>query len=992
MFIVRFITIVLLLGFSSWLNTGESQTNIKNNFPPFLRQLTPWADSLIKTMTLDEKIGQLFMVAAYSNQSKTHEEKIARLVKEYHIGGLIFMQGGPVRQANLTNKYQALAKIPLMLAIDGEWGLEMRLDSTVKYPWQMTLGAIQDSGLVLQMGEQIAEQCQRIGLHINFAPVVDINSNPKNPIINARSFGENKKLVTRKGTEYMWGMQKHHILPTAKHFPGHGDTDADSHKTLPVLSHSYKRLDTLELFPFKQLTRKGLGGMMVAHLYVPALEPAENVATTLSKHVVTDLLQDSLGFKGLIFTDALNMQGVSKFYPPGVVDVMALKAGNDVLLFSQDVPTAVAEIKKALKNGEISEKEIDDHCLKILRAKEWMGLSNNKPVEINHLYKDLHKNEYTLLQKKLYEKALTVLKNKEQFIPVKELKTNNFATIAFNNEEPGSVFEQTVDLYKESKHFQVKNLHDIANIGEWQEKLAKTDVIIATFHNSDKNPWKKYRIKGEWVAFLMQISKGKKLIVCNFQNAYALSDLKTTGFTDVIIQAYQNNEFTQSAAAQLIFGAIGANGKLPVSAGKFKAGEGLEINKLGRMEYTLPEDVNIRSEWLQPIDSIAQSGITEGAYPGCQVLVAKSGKIIYNKAFGYHTYDSILPVKITDIYDLASVTKISATVLALMKLQSEGKFNLDYNLCDYLGDEIPDSLPYYNMNIREILAHQAGLQAWVPFYIKTLVKGVPRYDIYSLDSSETYPLRVADNLWINKGYRDTIFKRILRGPVKTKEYRYSDLGYYFFKRIIEKITGEPLDVYVQRIYDDIGMSTTTFKPRYKFPLYRIVPTEKDNYFRHQLIHGDVHDMGAAMLGGVGGHAGLFSDANDLAKLMQMYLNYGQYAGKRYIDSTVIAEYTKCQFCAENGNRRGAGFDKPVRDGNGGPTCNCVSYLSFGHSGFTGTLVWVDPEEEIVYVFLSNRIYPTAENKKLLHLNIRTNIQEVIYDALNKSKSGAVSMN
>ncbi len=925
------------------------------------------------------------MVAAYSNQSTEHEQKIASLISQYHIGGLIFMQGGPLRQANLTNRYQAISKIPLMIAIDGEWGLAMRLDSTLKYPWQMTLGAIQDNRLIYQMGQDIAEQCRRLGIHINFAPVVDINSNPKNPIINARSFGENKNNVASKGRAYAEGLQSRHILPTAKHFPGHGDTDADSHKTLPLLSHTYKRLDTLELYPFKQLIAHGLGGVMVAHLYVPALENRENTATTLSRRVVTDILQDSLQFKGLIFTDALNMKGVSKFFPPGVVDVMALKAGNDVLLFPEDVPTAVNEIKKALQNGEITQQEIDAHCLKILRAKEWFGLQKKPVVEVKNLYNDLHRNKYRMLQQKLYEQALTVLKNNENLIPLKELATLKVATISFNSEPTGNSFEQSIDLYKESKHFKVDNLHDIANINEWKQKLQNTNLIIASFHGNDKNPWKKYQIKGEWLAFLMQISKGKKLIICNFQNPYALAGLKTTGFADVIIQAYQSNELTHLAAAELIFGAIGANGKLPVSAGQFSAGQGITVKPLGRLQYTIPESEGIRSEWLAPIDSIAQSGIVEGAYPGCQVLVAKNGKVIFKKSYGYHTYDSILPVKNTDIYDLASVTKISATVLALMKLQSEGKFSLDHNLCDYLGDEIPDTLPYYNMNIREILAHQAGLQAWVPFYLKTLENGVPRSDIYRLDSSETYPLRVAENLWINKGYPDTIFKRILRGPVKTKEYRYSDLGYYFFKRIIEKITGEPLQVYVQRIYNDIGMSTTTYKPRYKFPLYRIVPTEKDNYFRHQLIHGDVHDMGAAMLGGVGGHAGLFSNANDLAKLLQMYLNYGQYAGKQYIDSAVIAEYTKCQFCAENDNRRGAGFDKPVIDGNGGPSCNCVSYMSFGHSGFTGTLVWIDPEEKVVYVFLSNRIYPTAENKKLLQLNIRTNIQEIIYQAIDKAQ-------
>ncbi|MBW6484256.1 MAG: serine hydrolase [Vicingaceae bacterium] len=955
----------------------------KNTTLEFVSSNSIWADSIIQTLSLDEKIGQLLMVAAYSNKDKNHTKQIDNLITNYHIGGLIFMQGGPVRQAQLYNRYQKLATIPLLVSIDGEWGLAMRLDSTIKYPWQMTLGAIQDNDLIYNMGVDIAEQCKRLGIQVNFAPVVDVNVNPKNPIINARSFGENKQNVAQKGIAYMKGMQSLNVLANAKHFPGHGDTDKDSHKALPIINHTKERLDSIELYPFKELINNGLTSMMVAHLFVPAYDTTKNTATTLSKNVVTYLLKDSLKFEGLIFTDALNMKGVSSFNKPGYVDVKALLAGNDVLLFSENVPTAVAEIKKAVENGEISEEEITARCLKILKAKAWAGLNKSKQVKTTNLYRDLNQKKYELLNKKLFEKALTVLKNDSSILPLQHLETLKIASLSIGNEGE-NFFQKTLDLYTDVTHFSTNDLSS-ENTIELLNQLKEFNTILVSIHKSDVNPWKRYSIDAATKNIIAQLNKTNHVILTVFANPYSLMNFDAAEKSQGLIMAYQNNKYTQEAAAQLIFGAIGANGKLPVSISKkLPEGTGISFKPNGRLQYREAEEAGIQERDLYKIDSIALFGIREKAYPGCQVFVAKDGKVIYNKSFGYHTYDSTIQVTNNSIYDIASVTKIVSPLLSVMQLQDKALFSLDKNLGDYLHELIPDTSPYFNLNLREILAHQSGLQAWVPFYIKTMRKGVLDPVIYHKDSSTYYPFRVANNIYINKEYPDIIFQRILRGPIKAKEYKYSDLGYYFLMKIAETQSGKPLNEYVENVYAQLGMNNAGYLPRNRFSLDRIPPTENDTVFRKQLIHGDVHDPGSAMMGGVGGHAGIFTNANDLGKIMQMYLNKGTYGGEQYIKDTTLNEFTKCQFCEENGNRRAAGFDKPIMTG-GGPTCNCVSYLSFGHSGFTGTLVWADPVENVVYVFLSNRVHPHTENNKLLKLNIRTNIQQVIYDAINKQK-------
>lgn len=947
--------------------------------PPFYANNTQWADSVLKSLTVDERIAQLFMVAAYSNKDKTHVKEIKKLVDKFKIGGLIFFQGGPVRQAKLTNYYQSNSKVPLFIAIDAEWGLAMRLDSTTKFPRQMTLGAIQNDSLIYGMGVEIARQCKRLGMQINFAPVVDINNNPLNPVISNRSFGENKYNVANKAAMYMKGMQDKGVLANAKHFPGHGDTDSDSHKTLPTVKSSRERLDTLELYPFKQLISQGLGSMMVAHLFVPSLDTTLNQASTLSKKVVTGLLKDTLGFKGLVFTDALNMKGVSKFYKPGEVDVKALIAGNDVLLFPEDVPTAIKKIKVAIDSGDISQKEIDKRCLKILQAKQWTGLNHYKAIKLKNLDNDLNTANAELINRKLTEASLTLLRNKNNIIPLQNLDTLRIASLSLGYKEL-NIFQQTLSNYAPIKHFGIDKDAKSGAFDTVLSALKKYNLVIIDINNTNNKPDKDFGLTTLIMTMLKGVMKQSKVIVNVAANPYILEKMDSLQFADGVIMSYEDNDYSESYSAQLIFGGVAAKGKLPVTPSPyFMAGSGIDT-KVIRFKYTIPEEVGADSKALSKIDSIASKGIKDKIYPGCQILVAKKGKVIYQKSFGYHTYENKIKVKNDDLYDLASITKIAATTASVMKLMDEKKINLDERLVTYLPQLAGSNKQ--NIILREMLTHQAGLRDWIPFWMKTMEKGEYKPGIYNKVRNDDYPKRVADNLFINKNYEDSIYKQIIESPLRESgKYVYSDLGYYFLKKIIEQQTFVPEERYVLKyFYMPLGLPTMGYKPRDRFDLDRIIPTENDKKFRKQLVHGDVHDQGAAMLGGVGGHAGLFSDANDLAVMMQLFLNKGEYGGKRYIDSSTITECTKCQYCTDN--RRAVGFDKPeTNPKKESPVCRCVSYLSFGHSGFTGTLAWADPSNQLVYIFLSNRVCPDADENKLSKSGIRNKIQEIIYEAV-----------
>lgn len=965
----------LLLSHSLTAQRASAADDLK---PVFLHHPTPVADSLLQTMSMREKIGQLFMVAAYSNKGNDHQREIEQLIDDYGIGGLIFMQGGPLRQAHLTNTYQERSKYPLLIAMDAEWGLGMRLDSIPDFPRQLSLGASYDDELVYEFGLEQARQLKRLGVHVSFAPVVDVNSNTANPVIGNRSFGEDREWVTRLGAAYMEGLQDGGVLANVKHFPGHGDTDADSHKTLPSVLHSRERLDSIELYPYHELFRRGAGSVMVAHLNIPALDSSGR-PTTLSEQVVTELLRDEMGFDGLVFTDALNMRGISDYAEPGDAEFLSLLAGNDILLFAGDVPTAVQRIEAALKSGQLSQTQLDHHCLRILRAKEWCGAFHRADTVLTDgLYTDLFNNRAKALFRKVTEGALTVLRN-DRILPFTAVKNETIAVLNIGEDEEVPFTKALRSYYQIDTYSSPKN-PSFSTSQRLEQELADYDLVIINLLDASNSPSRNWGVSNQSVRIINAINAKTKVQLNVFTNPYCLTSMRGVEKVDGLMIAYHDDARTQQIVAEVIAGRAAAKGRLPVQCGYFKPGEGLLVEKAVRLRNTVPEFVGLESDDFNRIDSIALAGLSEQAYPGCRILVAKEGSIIYDRSFGHQTYKEKTPVNSQTVYDLASITKIVASTAALMHLQDEGRFSLDYNICDYL--DVPDTSSCFNMNMREMLSHYARLPAWIPFYAETIHNGEPDPSLYRKQPTRGFTTQVADALYIRDSYADTMFTTIANTALRAEqEYRYSDLGYYFIQRMIERLSGKPLEEYVDSVfYTPMGLRSMGYHPLNRVPLEDIAPTEYDMLFRKQLVHGHVHDPGAAMMGGVGGHAGVFSTAGDLAEMMQMFLNGGDYGGQQYLSDGTLTEYTTCHYC-DRDNRRGVGFDKPSSEPNSGPACNDASPLSFGHSGFTGTLAWADPAEDLVYVFLSNRVYPNAENWKLVKMNIRTDIQQVIYDAI-----------
>ena len=952
--------------------------------PPFESyRSSTWVDSVMSTLSPDERIAQLFMARAHSNKDEAHIQALEKMVREQKIGGLVFFQGGPVRQVRMINRLQNVAEVPLLVAMDAEWGVGMRLDSAISYPYQMTLGAIQNSQLLYQMGKQVAGQLQRVGAHVNFAPVVDVNNNPDNPVINARSFGEDKDNVAAKAIAYMMGMQDQQVLTTAKHFPGHGDTDTDSHKSLPQINFNRERLDSLELYPFLKMIEAGVGGIMVAHLNIPALDPTPNLASTLSKPIITDLLKNELGFEGLIVTDAMDMKGVTQGNEPGVVDKDAILAGNDVLELAENVPKAIAEIRKAIEQGLISQEDIDQRCRKMLAVKRWVGLNQYQPTPVAEVVNELNTPTGELLNRKLMEAALTVLRNQNDLLPIRRLDTLRVASVSLGASSTTD-FQKMLSLYTGVKHFTLPQSASAAQVKQVSDQLKEYNLVVIGVHDDGRFPRNRLKFSSAMTGFVQAQASANNTIFAVFKNPYVLAKLSNIDQADGLIVTYQDNLNAQELAAQLIFGGVSASGRLPVSVGNtFALGAGLDVVGDLRFNYTLPEDAGMDSKILYGrIDSLVQEAIDMKAIPGCEVLVAKDKKVVMYKAYGLHEYSDTVQVDRTDLYDLASITKISSALPALMKLHDEGKFDLSAGIDAYL--------PYFkNSNkagvpFRDILAHQARFKPWIPYWTSTLRKnGSYRWFTIKPDSSRRFPVKLAENMYLHRKYQKKIYRAIKKSPLEPeKKYLYSGLAFYLMPCMVEKLTDEDFVTYVNNtFYHPLGATTLTYRPAEQFALNRIVPTENDYFFRHEPIHGRVHDEGAIMMGGVSANAGLFANANDLAKLMQMYLDGGEYGGQRYISEATVKEFTRYQF-PENDNRRGLGFDKPdLKRSEDGNAALSASDDSFGHSGFTGTFTWADPEYNLVYVFLANRVAPTRDNKRLYELNTRTKIQQVLYDAL-----------
>ena len=953
----------------------------------YVKKRDLWADSVLKTMTEAEKIGQLFMIAGYSNKGEAHAKATEYLIKQHHIGGMIMMQGAPIRQAMLTNRYQKLSRIPLLIASDAEWGLAMRLDSVVRYPRAMVLGAIDDESTIYDFGKEIARQSKRLGMHINFAPVVDVNSNPKNPVIGTRSFGESKENVAEKASAYARGMQDNGLIANAKHFPGHGDTDKDSHYTLPFLGHGTQRLDEIELYPFKKLIKDGVMSMMIAHLNVPSLDNS-GTPTSLSPKVVKELLIDSLKYKGLIFTDGLGMKGVANSNNPGEAEIKAILAGNDMLLIPMSVSKGKMAIQKALKNGKLTWNDINQRVLKILRAKYFAGLYDYKPIKLNNLYEDLNNHEAKLMKERIFREAVTVVKNKNKVLPFRKLDSLKFGSVAIGIQQKNG-FQEILSKYAKFDHhvIQNKNAYEYSYTKILNE-VADNDVVVVSLHNIHTNKrGKSFGISATSRNFIKKLQQKTKVVVVVFGNPYSL---KYFDNSDWLVCAYDDDKMMRKIVPQVLFGAVGTKAKLPITASeKLPVGTGFEIPELGRLKYSnISEGVGLNHQILKQIDVIADYAMTVGAMPGCQVLVAKNGTVVLDEDYGYHTYQKKQFVRPNSVYDLASVTKVVSTTQAVMKLYDQGIIK---DLNDKVSKYLPDlkGTNKQNITIRDLMLHQAGVVQSMPFWYYSLSKGQFRPDFYASECSENFGIKVMDNLYVRSDIEEHTWERILDHKLRRNKnrdgsygYLYSDLGFHILQKLVEYQTGMSLNTFVeQTFYQSLGMAWTGYLPLNKIAKDQIVPTEKDTYYRKTELQGVVHDPDAALRGGVAGHAGVFGTANDLAILMQMLLQKGNYGGLQYFQhKTTVPDFTRQQVTS---NRRGLGWDKPSKS-SGRPASYYASKSSFGHRGFTGTCVWADPENDIVYIFLSNRTYPEGRtNRKLQQYKVRERMQDMIYLAMDK---------
>jgi beta-N-acetylhexosaminidase len=940
-----------------------------------------WVDSVYSSLNTEERIGQLFMVAAYSGGSKSNQQDIERLIRNHQIGGLIFMQGGPVRQANLTNRYQAMAQVPLLLSMDAEWGLGMRLDSVENLPRQMMLGATRDTTLMYQVAMAVAYQCRRMGVHIDFAPVVDINNNANNPVINSRSFGENKFLVTQMGKAYMKGLQDNGVMACLKHFPGHGNTETDSHKDLPIIKRSLAELNEVELYPFKKLIGEGAQSMMIAHLEIPALEKEVHVPTTLSKNTVTNLLKNELGFKGLIFTDALNMDGVAKYFKPGEVDLRAFLAGNDVLLFSQDVPVAITKIKTAMIAGQILESDLQERVKKILAAKYDYKLHQFKPISTDNLTSDL--NQYTAALRHDVAEAAATLVRDENNILAKISKLNQKVQYVGINATSSSLETELIKYFPGIATSWMPSGQSNASIEAALKNLNQFDVNVIAIHRASMYPGRNYGLSSDLITFLKKAQSHPKTIIVLMGNAYIMKYICETKSALVL---YEDDSISQRAAAEVLSGNIVPRGRLPVSVCPTMKSNSTnptgslipyELNKIDQPKM----DSMVAPEVLQKLKSFMYSCIIQRVFPGARIMALQNGKVIYNEGFGFLDYQKKNPVTPNTLYDVASLTKVLSTNLAVMKLYEEGKLDLNKRLKDYLPWVI--GTDKQNISIKNLLLHQAGLKAWIPFYQETLdsSKKDLRNDLYRNAASEGWNTLVAKDIYLRNDFKDTIWRRILDQPLEIiGKYTYSDLDFLFLQKVVEAITKKPLNLYVQQtFYNPMGLKSIGYNPLTRFALHQIAPTENDLLFRHQLVQGYVHDQCAALFGGVAGHAGLFATAQDVAAIFAMLEMDGVYAGKRYFKKETVERFTAYNSTV---SRRGLGFDKPQNErNNAGPCGERCSGYTFGHQGFTGTCAWADPANGIVFVFLSNRVYPSADNHGINRLSVRTVAQDYIYEAL-----------
>ncbi len=931
-FIKSKIALLLLLIPGCFIMNTKEFTNVEI----FSQPIDEWVESTLSQMTLEEKAGQMVfpnIYGVYLSEDSPEYQRLEYLVKEKHVGGLIFFISELYEQAILTNKMQRLAKIPLLVAADYEHGVSMRIEGATPFPNVMALGAADDENLTYEMAKVIAEEGRAIGVHQNYAPVADVNNNPDNPIINVRSFGETPELVAKHSNAFIRGLQEKNMIATSKHFPGHGNTCVDSHLDLPVLKSNQDELMQIELSPFKSNIENGVLSIMVGHLAVPSIEGDSGIPASLSKKIITDLLKEKFGFNGLIVTDAMNMHGVTNYFSTAEVTIRAIKAGHDCILFPDNPEEAIDAIIRAVKRGELDESRLDYSVRKILTAKKWLGLDKNRFVDIDKISSVVGKEEHQNLARRIARKSITLLKNKNNLLPLSqnpEIKYSHFIISDTRNESDGDLFDKNL----KQRIPQLQTTRILLNSDKDDDNNAlnfakQSDVIIISIYLRVRSYQGTIGLKKEQSELIYSFLKmNKPIVMISHGNPYVLSEFPDV---DVYLNTYGDSKFTEIAAVEALFGEISIEAKSPISIPKanIKSGDGIKLSKSALLDESRNYS-KLGKKIFSRVDSLIESAIRDSVFPGCVLLIAKDGKILRHKAFGHLTYDlNSRNVETNTIYDLASLTKVIATTTATMLLVSKGLLDIEKPVQFYLPEFIGKNKE--KVLVKNLLLHNSGLPAYKRFY--------------AFCKSE-----------------DEVINDILQTELEYEpgsKTIYSDLGMILMGKIIESMTNQSLDEFCRKeIFNPLGMINTFFNPS-KNLLSRIAPTEIDNYWRMKLIHGEVHDETASLLNGVAGHAGLFSTAKDVSILLQMLLQNGYYQGKQFIDSSVVKRFTT-RF-SENSSRA-FGWDTKSDQNSAG---RLISENSFGHTGFTGTSCWVDKDRNLIIVLLSNRVNPTRENTKII---------------------------
>lgn len=945
------VLIILLM----WTGISEVSAQDKKN---------QWIDSVFQTLSVEEKIGQLFVVPISSYAKKNEIEDLFRDINRHHPGGVVITDGGPVGTANLINQLQKKSKIPLLVMIDAENGPGNVLDSLIQFPKPLALGAISSDSLIFSLGKEMARQMKLLGMNVNLAPNADIDIITRDPF---DFYGTDKLAVSSKAISLVNGLQQNGVMAVAKHASASTQENDGNGENYDFTNN---QLDTLTFYPFDQLIKSGIKGINTSHLHFSTLDKKKTIPASVSQLFVSDVLKKQLGFNGLTLTEIPYIQNITG-KAKNESEKLAFEVGNDLLLYPTDVADAIRSILTSLKRNASLQLQLDNSVKRILDAKYDAGLYHTEELNTDNLIDRINTPNARAFNFDLTTASITIVKNQSELIPLKTLDGKKFASLSLGRGNK-NVFHEYLNRYA---HFDLYDANNLSETSPLTEQLKNYDVLVVSVFSI------KPAEKNGFVQWLNQIIGKQTTIVASFGNPYDLEGLEKP---EALLLSYSDMAPAPMLTAQAIFGTQQAKGITPLAIeGLFSRSEGTPNRKLDRLAYGIPEQVGMDSHTLQKIDEIVEQAIDSAATPGCNVIVARNGKVVFNKAYGWRTYDSLNPVTPQTIYDLASITKVAATLQTVMFMHEKKIIDVNKKLSVYLPELKNTSKK--DFIIKDILTHQAGLWPYLPYWLQTMEDSTLLPNYYSHNKNEEYPFPVAKDLYATRIMKDSLWHWIINAKIREKkpktpyDYTYSDMGFYMMQRLAERMLNQPMqDFLSQNIYEPLGATTTGFLPLERFPESQIAPTEIDKQFRGSMLVGYVHDQGAAMHGGVAGHAGLFSNANDLAKLGQMWLQKGSYGGQQFFKPETIELFTQKQY---DSNRRGLGWDKPTVSEWNGPTSLYASPKTFGHTGFTGTAVWVDPEFDLVFVFLSNRVYPDMLNPKLLTGNIRPRIQDVIYQSI-----------